>query len=139
MKKILIFLALFVSFFWITAENSFANCTFNSGSSAYENAEECFSTNTTVVKIGDASIEGGFKEKLTGWIDNLAVVLGIFAVWGIVYGWLSLTLSTWDDEKIKKAKDILKWSMLWFVWIVLATTIVTVVINLMYSIWSVAW
>lgn len=138
MKKFLIGIMLFLSICFSTVEYSFAECKYNSGSSFQDNAKNCFNWNSTVVSVDNANVSWGFKDKLSGWIENLAVVLWVFAVGWIVYGGLSLTLSTWDDEKIKKAKDMIKWSMLWFIGIVLATTIVTVVINLMYSIWSVA-
>jgi hypothetical protein len=43
-----------------------------------------------------------------------------------------MTLSAWEDEKITKAKDIVKWSLVGLLGVILATTIVTLVINLIY-------
>jgi hypothetical protein len=79
-----------------------------------------------------ATIEWEFKEKINWWTNNIALFLGLLAVWSVVYGWLMMTLSAWEDERIKKAKDIVKWGLVGFLWVVMATTIVTLVINLMY-------
>ena len=72
--------------------------------------------------------------KIKAWVDNIGLYLLIFAVWSIVFGALMMTLSTWDDEKIKKAKDIVKWWIIWFIWLISASAIINLVVKIMYSI-----
>jgi hypothetical protein len=43
-----------------------------------------------------------------------------------------MTLSGWEDEKIKKSKDIIKWWIIGFLWVILAWAIVTAIIKIMY-------
>jgi hypothetical protein len=45
-----------------------------------------------------------------------------------------MTLSAWEDEKIKKAKDVIKWWIIGFIWVISASWIILFVVNLMYSI-----
>ena len=73
-------------------------------------------------------------EKIKAWVDNISLYLLIFAVGSIVYGSLMMTLSTWDDEKIKKSKDIVKWWIIWFIWLISASAIINLVVKIMYSI-----
>jgi hypothetical protein len=39
----------------------------------------------------------------------------------------------WEDEKSKKAKDIIKWSIIWFIWVLTASVIVNLLVNFIYS------
>ena len=68
------------------------------------------------------------------WAENIAIYLWIFAVWSIVFWALMMTLSTWEDDKIKKAKDIIKWWIIWFLWLIFAQWIIKLIVRIMYSI-----
>lgn len=133
MKKILILLILCVSFLGFST-TSFAECKFDKteGAKVSDMLKANCINDTALVEANDVSIEWGFKEKINGWTNNIALFLGILAVWSVIYGGLMMTLSAWEDERIKKAKDIVKWGLAGFLWVVMATTIVTLVINLMY-------
>jgi low affinity Fe/Cu permease len=96
----------------------------------------CMEDTTVVAVKEDGTIEVWFKNKINKWTNNIALFLGLLSIWAVIYGWLMMTLSTGEDEKIKKAKDIVKWSLLWLLWVILATTIVTLIINLIYGISS---
>lgn len=97
--------------------------------------DDCMEETTVVAVKWDWEISGdwAFKEKINGWTNNIALFLALLSVGSIIYGGLMMTLSAWEDEKIKKAKDIVKWSLIGFLWVVLATTIVTLVINVIYG------
>jgi len=96
--------------------------------------KDCLSDTSVVPVKTDVDLAGGFQTVIIWWVNNIAILLGILAVWSIVFGSLLLTLSTWEDEKIKKAKDVIKWGILGFLWVVTASTIITVVVKIMYSI-----
>ena len=84
----------------------------------------------------DASVEVWLKENINTWTQALAMFLWIFSVWSIVYWGLLMTLSTGDDEKIKKAKDVVKWWMIGFICVISASAVILLVVNIMFSIWS---
>ncbi len=130
--SILSILAISVSFYgWLFA----AWCDFDptASSSAKKALEECLN-GTSVVPVDNVDLATGFQTVIVWWVNNIAILLGILAVWSIVFGSLLLTLSTWEDEKIKKAKDVIKWWILGFLGVVTASTIVTIVVKIMYSI-----
>ena len=90
-------------------------------------------------KLVDSSwnmaIEANFKDKVNGWIIKLGWFLWLMAIWAIVWWSFMMVISTWEEEKTKKAKDMIKWAILWFLWIVLASSLITLVINFMYELW----
>ncbi|MCP4523796.1 MAG: hypothetical protein GY828_06295 [Candidatus Gracilibacteria bacterium] len=125
-----VFLCVFLmGFSGVTASN---NCKISTGATIKDNLKNCMG-DTSLVNTDDAKVGEGFKKVINGWTNNIALFLGILAVGSVVYGGLMMTLSTGDDEKIKKAKDIVKWGLLGLLAVVLAATVVTLVINIMYS------
>lgn len=81
----------------------------------------------------DVSEDTLFWNQIKTWVNNISVYLLVFAVWAIVFWGLMMTLSTWDDEKINKAKNIIKWGVLWFLALILASAIINLVVKIMYS------
>ncbi len=138
MKKLFIYFAIIVAgFCFFLQEITFANCSYSTWSNVKENVGECFTSGqTSAVHVDDAKIETGFKSMISNWVENIALILGLLSVGSLIYWALSMTLSTWDDEKIKKSKDIVKWSIIWFIAILSASTVVSLVINFMYQIWA---
>lgn len=138
MKKLFIYFAIIITgFCFFTQEITFADCSYNWANTLSGNLDSCFkSGETSAVKVNDATIETGFKSMIANWVENIALILWLLSVGSLIYGALSMTLSTWDDEKIKKSKDIVKWSIIWFIAILSASTIVSLVINFMYKIWE---
>lgn len=82
----------------------------------------------------DWKIEGEVKNRVIYWTAQLATFLSLIAIGAVVYGAGLMTVSMWDDEKIKKWKDVIKWSILWFLWLLLAWALVRIVIELMFSV-----
>lgn len=83
----------------------------------------------------DFTVTWGFKDQVNKWTTNIAVFLWIFAVLWIVYWSFTMVISAWEDEKLNKSKNTIKWSIIWFIAIILASTVVNVVVKLMYTIW----
>lgn len=88
-----------------------------------------------VVSSTDMKLETWFKKKVNWFITNLMVVLWIIAVWAIVYAWWLMQFSAWEDEQINKAKNIIKWTIIWFLLLISASWIVYIVINVMFWLW----
>ena len=84
----------------------------------------------------DVSEGNGFRDTLNKWITAIWSILWLLAVFAIAYGWFTLVVSTWDDDKLKKWKDIVKWWILWFLWVVSASFLITALVKIIYSIWG---
>ncbi|NDK10021.1 hypothetical protein GW846_04525 [Candidatus Gracilibacteria bacterium] len=93
----------------------------------------CLSDSNLVNASGDTLIEGNVKNKIVDWTAAIAGLLGLIAVGAIVYGAFLMTLSLGDDERIKKGKDIVKWSILGFLGVVVAGALVRIVVELVFS------
>ncbi len=83
----------------------------------------------------DLDVAGGFKTKIAEWTKKIATYLALWAIFAIALGSLKMVLSRWEEEGIKKAKDIIKWWILGLLWVVSAGFLISVVVKLVYSIW----
>ncbi len=79
-------------------------------------------------------IEEDFKSQIWDIVTNISVALSIIAVLALVIAALKMTLSQWKDENIKKAKDIIKWTIIWYLALISAWAIIAILINFIYSI-----
>jgi len=147
MKKILSTLVVLISCMclWVTHAATTTNCDFdpNDPSTQINNAlNDCFENrdDTKLVTAGDVNsldnldISDWFKQRIESWIWTLWSILAILAVASIVYGSFLLVISGWEEEKLKKWKDVVKWWILWFLWVVFAGALITIVVNIMFSI-----
>lgn len=75
-----------------------------------------------------------FKAKLLFITTNLVILASILAIGWIVYAWILFTTAYWDDGKIKKAKDAIKWSLIWFLIAIISQQLINAIINLIYRI-----
>lgn len=91
---------------------------------------------STVVGASDMKVEGWFKTTINKWVKNISLVLWVLAVWSLVYAWLLMQLSAWEDEKIKKAKNLIKWTLIWFLLLISASGIIYLVVNVFFGLWS---
>lgn len=141
MKKIISLFCILVSisFMFSLFNISYADCKVSDSDIRNQELwtllDNCLSW-SDLVNPGDGLIEWGVKEKIVYWTGQLARLLGLLAVGAIVYGALMMTISWGEDEKIKKWKDIVKWSMLWFLALLVSGGLVRIVIELIFS---VAW
>lgn len=135
LKKITLFLIILFSFTSVQA----ADCTIPEWenidvSSAINN---CLQGSQVLVQSwtdANLKVEDWFKDVIYNWIKNIWGILWLIAMWAIAYGAFTLVISSWDDEKLKKWKDIVKWWILGFLWVVLASSIIAILVNVIYSI-----
>lgn len=133
MKKTVLFLLFILSFFFFT-QVVFSSCVYDGAGDVGAALDGCIGGSTSLVTAWDYTVEGGFKFMIQRWTTAIAWVLGLFAVGAIVYGALLMTLSAGEDEKIKKGKDIVKWSILWFIGVVTAGWLIALVVNFIFAI-----
>ncbi len=88
-----------------------------------------------VVWAEDMRVESWLKSKVNNWIKNISLILWILAVWSLVYAWLLMQFSAWEDELIKKSKNIIKWTLIWLVLLISASGIIYIVVNVMFWLW----
>lgn len=131
MKKIILFLLwffLFLSFFNVV----WAACTYDDAWFVWDNLNNCLSW-SKLVEVTDASVSWWFKDKIISWVKTIGGVLSLFAVWWIVYGSFQLVISSGSDETVSKWKNIIKWSILWFLALLSAGSVIAIVVNIMYT------
>lgn len=136
MKNIIKIFIWIIASFLLVSSTFATNCSYDVDSdpgSIAGRLDDCLESSALVDPSWDLKADGGFWNQLRTWTNNIAIYLWIFAVFAIAYGSLQLTLSAGEDEKIKKAKDIVKWWMLWFLWVIFASAIINLVVKLMYS------
>lgn len=132
MKKLFIILSVFIfSLFSISSVLAW-NCDYNNWTISSE-LKDCLTSSPLVAS--DAKIIGWnwFQNTIKTWIKNISLYLWIGAVLWIVYGSFMLTISVWEDEKVNKAKDIIKWSIIWFLWLISASFIINLIVRVIYS------
>lgn len=115
-------------------DNSSAWCNYTENSSISSFLDDC--KPKTVVWWSDMKVEWWFKTKLNNWITNISIVLWVMAVGALIYAALLFQFAMWEDEKIKKAKDIVKWTLIWFLLLISASWIIYTVINVMFWLWE---
>ncbi len=128
MKKVFLILAVFL-FSIFSLETTFSNCSFDWD--VRGSLESC--ADETELYKWWVEVEWDFKKTIMSWTKNIALYLGIAAVFAIVFASAMLILSAWDDEKINKAKNILKWSIFGLLWVMFAAVIITLVVNIVYK------
>jgi len=130
MKKILSFLT-FLILFIFSSSFVFSNCNYSEWSLIWTNLDNCLKDSKLVWT--NAKIWWGFDTTIKKWTTNISLFLWIAAVLWIVYGAFSMTISAWEDEKVNKAKWIIKWSIIWFIWLITASFLINLVVRLFYS------
>ena len=140
MKKIILLFVFILSLFsfWISY---WADCNYDpstSSDSISKALDKCLDW-SALVDVWDARIDNGwwFQNYIKKWTNNIALYLGVFAVFAIVFGAIMLTISTWEDEKISKAKNIIKWWLIWFIAVITASFIINLIIRVVYDLGNV--
>lgn len=135
-KKIFLAILLCFSIFSLNLnfETVNASCNYSQYDTLSKWLEDCFS-DSKLVKAENLKIEWDwFKQKIIDWRNRIAFFVWIFAVLWLVVSGFTLVTSAWDDEKINKAKSIFKWTLFWVLAVIFASAIITLVINIFYSI-----
>jgi hypothetical protein len=138
MRKIYwVLFIILVTVFSFSWDVSASDCNYNDKDSISWNLIECFSDSDLVgwdwnnAKISDSK---WFSDTIRRWIKNISVLLAACAVFWIVYGSFNLVISQWESEKATNAKNIIQWSIIWFICIITASVIINLTIKIIYSI-----
>ena len=97
--------------------------------------EGCMSGSKLVKNNWNLKVDDGFKKALIDWTKKIATFLAFWAIFAIAFGSLKMVLSWGEEEKIKKWKDVIKWWIIWFLWVVSAWFLISVVVKVVYTIW----
>jgi hypothetical protein len=138
-KKIIILLFIILINFSILDFSYWNNCSYNWVWDVAEAIWDCLG-NSSLVEAWNSwnlDVDDWFKEQLINWTKKIATYLAFWAIFSIAFGSLQMVLSWWEEEKIKKWKDVIKWWIIWFLWVVSAGFLISVVVKLIYTIWAV--
>jgi hypothetical protein len=136
-KKIIIFLSLIIiSIFSINIWYA-ANCSYEGWWNVVDALENCvaWADSKLVNNNWDLEVDGWFKDVLIDRTKKIATYLAFWAIFAIAFGSLKMVLSWWEEEAIKKWKDVIKWWIIWLLWVISAGFIISVVVKFVYTIW----
>jgi len=128
-KKIILTIFIFLSFFF---SYNFSYWACNLAWDIWSSLEWCLETKDVIQWNWDLKVESWFKALIVSFIQKISIILAILAVWSIAYWAMVIVTSVWNDEKIKKWRNIIQWSLTWFVILVAASWIIQLIIYIIY-------
>lgn len=133
--KIFIVIALLFSSIFVSYS---ANCVIDPDAdvaigTALDSCMNSVGTNVRKQWGDDFNFWNGSNEIINNYIRGIGQILATVTVIMIVYGWFLMVASQWEEEKIKKWKDLIKWTLLWFIALVTAWWIVSIVIRTVFE------
>ncbi|MDD5212921.1 MAG: hypothetical protein PHG82_00630 [Candidatus Gracilibacteria bacterium] len=129
MKKLLLLLVLLFSF-----NGAFISYGDYDESSDVSTNLNNFAPDTLVgTNVDKYTVETGFKTQISTIVKNISIALSLIAVGALVFAGLKMTLSQGKDEDLKKAKDIIKWTLIGYLGMISAGAIIAIVINFIYG------
>lgn len=129
LKKIIFIFIFSVLLFWFFEFSYWAWC--NLWANIWDSIESCI-WDSSVLQPWDLKVTGWFKSLIVDFINKVSTILAIVAVWSIAYGSMVIVSSFWNDEKIKKWRNIIKWALIWFLVLVSAAWIIKLIIYIIY-------
>ncbi len=138
MKKLLFLFTILISIFSFSNNvlSYSTNCVYSESDSISGFLDKCKPDSLVWDTTTWYWVESWLKKIVTDKISDISVILWLLAVAMIVYAGMLMQFSAWDDSKVKKAKDLIKWTLIWVIFLISAWWIVYIVINLMYSLWE---
>lgn len=76
------------------------------------------------------------KAKIYAVTQKAIILASLLAIGWLVYAWILFTTAYWEDAKHKKAKDAVKYSLIWLALAFLSQQIINAVINFVYWLWG---
>lgn len=128
-KKITLIILFILSFF-LFLDFSYWTCKLWEGKIG-DSLEACLD-GSDVLQADDLTVTSWFKKMIVWFIQKISTILAILAVWSIAYWSMVIVTSVWSDDKIKKWRNIIKWSLLWFLILVSASWIIKIIIYFVY-------
>ena len=134
MKKIILFLLL--SIFSLSFVYAWT-CSYNFWWSIQSSLNNCLSDTTLIQPEWNLKTTWEHFSGKIYWITKvIASFLSLLAVLWIVYWSFLLVTSAWEDEKIKKWKDIIKCAIIGFLWVVLASSFIVLITKFIFDLGS---
>jgi hypothetical protein len=84
-------------------------------------------------KANDASLTGAGRERIKQVLNRLTSLGFLLAVAGLVIGGGYMAASIGNDEKVKKGKEAVKWSIIGTIVLILGYPAINAIINLAYE------
>ena len=134
MKKIILFLLL--SIFSLSFVYAWT-CSYNLWWDIQSSLNNCLSDTTLINPWSDLKTTWeNFSGKIYWITKTIATILALWAVLWIAYWSFLMVTAAWEDEKIKKWKDVIKWSIIGFLWVVLASSLIVLITRFIFDLGS---
>jgi hypothetical protein len=134
MRKIILFLL--VSIFSLSFVYAWG-CSYNNWSDTQTSLKSCLSDTTLINAQGNLKTTwDNFSKKIYDITKIIATILSLGAVFWIVYWSFLMVTAAWEDEKIKKWKDVIKWAIIGFLWVVLASSLIVLITKFIFDLKS---
>ena len=135
LKKIILFFAIFFLFLNFS-DFLFANCNYNWDWNVADALENCiWWWSTDLVDKWELKVDWWLKQVIIDFTKKIATYLAFWAIFAIAFGSFKMVISTWEEEQIKKAKNIIKWWILGFLGVISAGFLISIVVKVIYYIW----
>lgn len=82
---------------------------------------------------GDYKFDGGAREKAVGIANQIILIGSILSVGAIVYAAILYIIAAGEEERIKSAKNSLKFGIIGFVVMLISFPLVNAIVRLFYS------
>ncbi len=129
-KKIILTIFIFLSFF-LSYNFSYWDCNLWAWS-VTEALDWCLDNKDLIETNGDLKVDSWFKALIITFVKKISIILAVLAVWSVAYWSMVIVISVWNDEKIKKWRNIIQWSLVWFAILVSAAWIIKLIIYIIY-------
>ena len=112
-----------------------ANCNYdpNDGGTISSALKGCKPKGMIETKSGDYKFETDAKKRVIDIANQLILVGSLLAVWAIVYAGILYTIAAGDDERIKSAKNALKFGIIGFAVMLVSFGLVNAIVRLFYA------
>lgn len=132
MLRKIITLILLSLLFIVSLDFTYSDCTYTKGGGNYAwDLDKCL-RDTNLVDSWSLEVDWWFKDFILRWVTIISSFFALLAVFALASWAFKFVTSAWEEEKIKKAKDMIKWSLLWFLVIISSSAIITLVIERFY-------
>ncbi len=89
-------------------------------------------TTSNDFNIDENSWQSWLKTLILEWLKNISTIILVLAILSLVYAWILLQLAWWEDEKVNKAKWLIKWVIIWTLLMISASWIIALIITVIF-------
>lgn len=82
------------------------------------------------IQDADGTDVSSYIQRVVWYLITFTYVIAVIL---IIYAWVLILISAWEDENVNKWKDIIKYTIIWVITIFLANSIVKFIMNILWQ------